>query len=143
MRLFRLSCGSETQILQARGGGSRLLTRGRDGLRWMASARRGRPRPRRSDAHRPGRARLGRQGLLAACPDLAPVHPRRGIVHPHRIRKSRNNKDAKDLEIVVLRHQLQVLRRQVGRPQFRWSDRLFLAAASRRLARETWRAPSW
>jgi hypothetical protein len=54
-----------------------------------------------------------------------------------------NNKDAKDLEIVVLRHQLQVLRRQVGRPQFRWSDRLFLAAASRRLARETWRAPSW
>jgi hypothetical protein len=35
-----------------------------------------------------GRARLGRQGLLAACPDLAPVHPRRGIVYPHRIRKS-------------------------------------------------------
>jgi hypothetical protein len=51
-----------------------------------------------------------------------------------------NNKHAKDLEIVVLRHQLQVLRRQVGRPRFRWSDRLFLAAASRRLARETWRA---
>jgi putative transposase len=41
---------------------------------------------------------------------------------------------------VVLRHQLQGLRRQVGRPRFRWSDRLFLAAASRHLARETWRA---
>src|SRR4029453_12791880 len=51
-----------------------------------------------------------------------------------------NDKHAKDLEIVVLRHQLPVLRRQVGRPRFGWSDRLFLAAASRRLARETWRA---
>jgi hypothetical protein len=44
---------------------------------------------------------------------------------------------AKDLEIVVLRHQLRMLRRPVGRPRFRWSDRLFLAAASRHLARET------
>ena len=52
----------------------------------------------------------------------------------------RRSEDAKDLEIVVLHHQLQVLRRQVGRPRFRWSDRLFLAAASRHLARETWRA---
>jgi putative transposase len=51
-----------------------------------------------------------------------------------------HNEHAKDLEIVVLRHQLQVLRRQVGRPRFRSSDRLFLAAASGRLARETWRA---
>jgi GTP pyrophosphokinase len=48
----------------------------------------------------------------------------------------RSREDAKDLEIVVLRHQLQVLRRQVGRTRFRWSDRLFLAAASRHLARE-------
>ncbi len=47
--------------------------------------------------------------------------------------------DARDLEIVVLRHQLHVLRRQVARPRFRGSDRLFLAAASRHLARETWR----
>ena len=51
----------------------------------------------------------------------------------------RTNEHAKDLEIVVLRHQLQVLRRHVGRPRFRQSDRLFLAVASRRLARETWR----
>jgi len=42
--------------------------------------------------------------------------------------------------IAVLRHQLQVLRRQVGRLRFRWSDRLIFAAASRHLARETWRA---
>src|SRR5262245_45370070 len=51
----------------------------------------------------------------------------------------RRTEHAKDLEIVVLRHQLQVLRRQVGRPRFRWMDRLLLAAASRHLARETWR----
>ena len=50
-----------------------------------------------------------------------------------------SDEHAKDLEIVVLRHQLQVLRRQAGRPRIRWSDRLFLAAASRHLPRETWR----
>ena len=49
---------------------------------------------------------------------------------------TRRTENAKDLEIVVLRHQLWVLRRQVGRPRFRWSDRLLLAAASRHLARE-------
>src|SRR5262249_47039135 len=51
-----------------------------------------------------------------------------------------SSEHAKDLEIVVLRHQLQILRRQADRPRFRWSNRLFLAAASRHLPRETWRA---
>src|SRR5919106_3511872 len=45
---------------------------------------------------------------------------------------------AKDLEIVVLRHQLNVLRRQVKRSRFRRSDRVFLAAAARRLPRTRW-----
>ena len=44
----------------------------------------------------------------------------------------------KELEIVVLRDELAVLRRQVGRPSFRSVDRWFLAAASRMLPRATW-----
>ena len=40
---------------------------------------------------------------------------------------------------MVLRHQLAVLRRQASRPVLRPADRLFLAAASRLLARARWR----
>jgi putative transposase len=36
-----------------------------------------------------------------------------------------------DLEVVILRHQLRVLRRQVGKPRPRHRDRLFMAAISR------------
>ncbi len=46
----------------------------------------------------------------------------------------------KELEIVVLRHQLAVLRRQTDRPQLTKTDRVFLAAASRRLPRSRWRS---
>jgi putative transposase len=46
---------------------------------------------------------------------------------------------SKELEIVVLRHELSVLRRQVRRPQFAPRDRLLLAALSRVLPRGSWR----
>jgi putative transposase len=42
----------------------------------------------------------------------------------------------KELEIVVLRHELAVLRRRVKRPPLRAADRWFLAAAARTLPRE-------
>ncbi len=50
------------------------------------------------------------------------------------------SEDFKELEIVVLRHELAVLRRQTRRPQLTSTDRVFLAAASRLLPRSRWRS---
>jgi putative transposase len=52
----------------------------------------------------------------------------------------RRSDDFKELEIVVLRHQLSVLRRQARRPQLTPSDRVLLAAASRLLPRSSRRS---
>jgi len=46
----------------------------------------------------------------------------------------------KELEIVVLRYELGVLRRQLARPELRPADRVFLAASSRLLPRSSWRS---
>ena len=45
---------------------------------------------------------------------------------------------SKELEILVLRHELSILRRQVPRPSPRQSDRVLLAALSRALPRRSW-----
>jgi len=45
---------------------------------------------------------------------------------------------AKDLEILVLRHQLTVLQRQTSRPKLEPADRALLAAISRVLPRDRW-----
>jgi len=46
----------------------------------------------------------------------------------------------RELEILVLRHQLQVLRRTVSRPRWRPGDRLILAALTRSLPRPAWQS---
>jgi len=47
---------------------------------------------------------------------------------------------SQELEIIVLRHELTILRRRVRRPAFLSADRMFLAAASRLLPKGRWSA---
>ncbi len=56
------------------------------------------------------------------------------------LRIHRMNAAAKDAEILVLRHQLVVLRRQVARPRLSWSDRALIATLATLVPREQWGA---
>ncbi len=51
--------------------------------------------------------------------------------------RSRRGLDVKDVELMVLRHELDVLRRQVERPKLRPADRALLAAAACHLPRSS------
>ena len=44
--------------------------------------------------------------------------------------RSGRGPNVKDIELMVLHHELEILRRQVGRPKFRPADRALLAAAA-------------
>jgi putative transposase len=86
-----------------------------------------------------GTSRAGlrqRSGSLLAFCSVLYVALRRmlGLVLPRS-----HSDESKEVEIVVLRDKLHVLRRQVSRAQPRPADRVFLAAASRLLGRSLWR----
>src|SRR5206468_5595815 len=51
----------------------------------------------------------------------------------------RRSEREKEIEILVLRHQLRVLERQVARPALTQADRALLAAFSRVLPRRAWK----
>jgi putative transposase len=51
---------------------------------------------------------------------------------------SSNDELSTEVVVLVLRHQLKVFKRQVGRPRLRRRDRLFMAAISRVLPRARW-----
>jgi hypothetical protein len=51
----------------------------------------------------------------------------------------RRSEREKEIEILLLRHRLRVLERQVARPQLMQADRALLAALGRMLPRKAWR----
>jgi len=51
--------------------------------------------------------------------------------------RSRRGLDVKDVELLVLHHELEVLRRQVARPKLRAADRALLAARACHLPRSS------
>src|SRR5213080_2427358 len=73
---------------------------------------------------------VGRIGAMAFSFLYLPVRALLGALV-----RSRRGLDVKDVELLVLRHELVILRRQVGQPKLRPADRALLAAAAVHLPR--------
>jgi putative transposase len=74
---------------------------------------------------------IGRTALRLLYPLLSQVLPWLALLA--------RSSAAKDAELLVLRHEVAVLRRQVARPRADWADRAVLAALARLLPRPAWR----
>jgi putative transposase len=56
--------------------------------------------------------------------------------------RGRRGLRVKEIELLVLRHELEILRRQVARPKLAMPDRTLVAAAARDLPRSSRRVPA-
>jgi hypothetical protein len=94
------------------------------------------------DLGRSYRLRLATVAPLQPPPEATPVLPRLAYLTLCRstqlLALLARGDAAKELEILVLRHQLAVLRRQTPRPKLQPADRALLAAVSRILPRARW-----
>ncbi len=88
------------------------------------------PEGRQYSCRAPSRARVGRIGDVAFSFLYLAFRALLGALV-----RSRRGLDVKDVELLVLRHELEVLRRQVARPKLRAADRALLAAAACHLPR--------
>jgi hypothetical protein len=86
---------------------------------------------------------FAKAAAIRRCEDLrmARFYRLLGLVLALLVLRGRRDR-SKDAEILVLRHQLAVLRRQIARPRFEPDDRALLCALARAVGRDAGRTSS-